>query len=291
MKESTEDLNLQLINNYLVYLLDNRGLSENTLAAYRQDFLHFNNWLHYQQLSLIAVDSAVISRYFIWRMTENFKPSSSARIVSSLKGFYRQLLIAKKIQLDPCFGIQLNKYTRPVPAVLSLQEVDKLLAAPDTTTLIGKRDKAMLEFLYATGINITELIGLRLSQVNLKTGLVYLDKSGVPSRTIPLTDEAIFCLKKYLSSAGRGAKKQPDVDWVFLSNRESMMTRQTFWYRMKFYAQQASITQNVSPQSLRIAFAAHLLNNGANLQWVQSILGHCEVHSTQYYSGLGTKLD
>ncbi len=281
---SLDEANLQLIGLYLAYLADDCAKAENTLAAYRQDLLHFNSWLQDSQLSIIDVDNAVLSRYLIWRMTENFKPSSNARIVSCLKGFYRQLLISKKIQSDPCFGIKSAKNHRPVPIGLSLQEVDKLLAAPNATSNIGLRDKAMLEMLYATGMKISELIGLRLQQVNLQLGLISLAQGAAQSRAVPLTSEALFWLKKYLKTVRKNAEKQPVNDWLFLSNRAGKMTRQTFWYRMQCYAQQALITQPVSPESLRRAFATHLLENGANLLWVQSMLGHAEVSSTQCYS-------
>lgn len=207
---------------------------------------------------------------------------SSARMLSCLRGFYRYLLRENRIPLDPSLNIESPRLGRPLPKSLSEEEVDSLLAQPEEDIAIELRDKAMLELLYATGLRVSELVGLRLHQLNLHQGVVKVMGKGSKERLVPMGEEALYWLQRYLQAGRVELIKSGDV--LFPSQRGREMTRQTFWHRIKVYAQRAGIRSNLSPHTLRHAFATHLINHGADLRVVQLLLGHSDLSTTQIYT-------
>jgi integrase/recombinase XerD len=273
----------ETIDQYLDSLWLERGLSENTLAAYRRDLTAFASFLG--DTPLDAADRRQVLEYLSHRLGSGLKARSTARFLSCLRGFYRQLIRDGRIRDDPTRDVDSPSIGRPLPETLSEGDVDNLLAAPDTSTELGLRDRTMLEVLYASGLRVSELTGLRLTEVNLRQGVVRVMGKGSKERLVPLGEEAINWIDRYLSSA-RGALVDPDAgeEIVFPSSRGRAMTRQAFWYRIRKYAVQAGIGGKLSPHTLRHAFATHLLNHGADLRVVQLLLGHSDLSTTQIYT-------
>lgn len=273
-----------LIDRFLDALWLEKGLSDNTRDAYRSDLALFNGWLHEQGLELINVGRSAILDHLAWRVDKAYKPRSTARFLSGARGFYRYLLREKLIQVDPTLQVDMPQLGRPLPKSLSEADVDALLAAPDLSEAIGQRDKAMLEVLYACGLRVTELISLTLEQVNLRQGVLRVMGKGSKERLVPMGEEAIVWIERYM----RGARDELLVgrpsDVLFPSQRGEQMTRQTFWHRIKHQAMVAGISKSLSPHTLRHAFATHLLNHGADLRVVQMLLGHSDLSTTQIYT-------
>ncbi|MCJ8337640.1 MAG: tyrosine-type recombinase/integrase [Pseudomonadales bacterium] len=276
---ATEDAGL--IDSYITHIAKTRQLVENSLLAYRHDLSKFSVWLLSKQLALLQVDSLTMQQYFIWRTTEGYNASSSARMLSCLKGFFRYLQLFNIVSADPCFNLKPPKVLAVNAPSLTEIEVEAMLQAPDLITAIGLRDKAMLECLYASGLNVSELISLKLQQLDIAAGTVQV--SGSRQRLVPLGEEACYWLKKYLQQTRMQMLSSADSDQLFVSTRGTKMTRQAFWYRVKYYALKVSVTSKISPQGLRRAFAEHLLANGAKLQHVQQMLGHTDLSATQSY--------
>lgn len=272
------------IDRYLDVQWLERGLSDNTLSAYRRDLLAFAGWLEGEQLTLVQVDSAEILKYLAWRSQRKFNPRSTARALSCIRSFYRYLIREHTIDSDPTASVESPKLGRPLPKTLTEDDVDRLLAAPDSSTLIGQRDKAMLEVLYATGLRVSELVGLNLHQINLRQGVVRVIGKGGKERLVPLGEEAISNLSDFLRGARAQMLGDRQTDTVFPSERRQAMTRQSFWHRIKILARKAGIEKPLSPHSLRHAFATHLLNHGADLRVVQLLLGHSDLSTTQIYT-------
>lgn len=273
-----------LIDIFLDDLWSIRGLSDNTLAAYRSDLRHFDAFVQRAGSELHQVDLEVIRDYLSQRQEKDFARSSSARLLSSLRRFYGFLLVKGHVGTDPVALIESPKLSRHLPGSLSEAEVDRLLAEPDPELALECRDAAMLELLYATGLRVTELVSLTMEQLSLRQGLVRIVGKGGKERLVPLGEMAVTAIEGYLKSA-RGellGGKQSDV--LFPSGRAQMMTRQTFWYRIKHYALRAGIQSPLSPHTLRHAFATHLLNHGADLRVVQLLLGHSDLSTTQIYT-------
>ncbi len=269
-------------------LLLQDGLSANTLQSYRRDLRQFADWLQATQgiQSLLRVDRAQIAEYLAHRFRIQSKASSSARLLSALKRFYRQHVLQGTLQHDPTHQIAAPKLVRPLPDSLAESAVDALLQAPDVNDTLGLRDKAMLETLYATGLRVSELIGLTLTQLRPDMGLVQIVGKGNKERVVPLGEEALYWLQQYLQQArGLLLGSRPAAAAVFLTARGEPMTRQAFWYLVKRHAQLAGIpVSRISPHSLRHAFATHLLNHGADLRVVQLLLGHADISTTQIYT-------
>jgi integrase/recombinase XerD len=218
-------------------------------------------------------------------MGSGIKARSTARALSCLRSFYRYLLREKVIKVDPTLRIENPKLGRPLPDSLTESDVERLLAAPDLTTPIGIRDRAMLEVLYACGLRVTELVSLRLTDMNLRQGVLRVMGKGSKERLVPLGEEAISWLQQFIQdSRDELLKKNLSEDVVFPSNQGKMMTRQTFWHRIKIHAQDAGIKKKLSPHTLRHAFATHLVNHGADLRVVQLLLGHSDLSTTQIYT-------
>jgi integrase/recombinase XerD len=261
-----------------------RGLSRNTLASYRSDLALFAHWLEARGQPLLAVGREDIEGYLAHRYELGVSARSCARALSCLRGFYRYQLREQRVDIDPTLNIDGPRLGRPLPKVLSEQDVEDLLAAPDTSDELGLRDRAMLELLYACGLRVTELVTLQLSQVNLNQGVVRVIGKGSRERLVPMGEVARTWLERYLDHARDTMLAGRHNDVLFPSRRGQQMTRQTFWYRVKHHALQASIDKDLSPHTLRHAFATHLVNHGADLRVVQLLLGHSDLSTTQIYT-------
>ncbi len=270
------------IDSFLDALWMERGLSDNTLQAYRSDLTAFARWLTSNSCSLLEVQSTEILAYLAGQGTRSAR--TSARRLSSLRRLYEYLLREGEMTHDPVAGIDSPKVGRPLPKSLTEDEVEALINAPDHGTTLGMRDRAMLEVLYATGLRVSELIGLRLAQVNLRQGVVRVMGKGNKERLVPLGEEAVHWLEKYQLEARLKLFKVQANDVLFPSSRGKLMTRQTFWYAIKRHSVVAGIRKPLSPHVLRHAFATHLLNHGADLRVVQMLLGHSDISTTQIYT-------
>lgn len=272
------------IERFLEVLWLEKGLSAHTRAAYRSDLELFNGWLRERGLELIGVGRELILDHLAWRVDAGYKARSTARFLSGLRGFFRYLLREGVIASDPTLQVDLPQLGRPLPKSLSEADVEALLAAPESDDPLGLRDRAMLEVLYACGLRVSELVGLRLEQLNLRQGVVRVFGKGSKERLVPLGEEAIVWLERYLVEARSLLLGGRPSDVLFPSLRGEQMTRQTFWHRIKHHARVAGIGKSLSPHTLRHAFATHLLNHGADLRVVQMLLGHSDLSTTQIYT-------
>ena len=272
------------IEQFLDVLWTEQGLSRNTLDAYGRDLDQFTLWLKPGQVDLMQVSREDIQRYLSECAARGVMPRTTARQLSSLRRLYRYLLREEKIDRDPTAEIESPRLGRALPKSLNEEEVDRLLATPALGSSLGLRDRAMLETLYATGLRVTELVGLALFQLNLDQGVVKIIGKGSKERLVPLGEEAAFWLSRYLREGRPGLVRGKSTDAVFPSNRGQAMTRQAFWHSIKRYARAAGINKSISPHTLRHAFATHLVNHGADLRVVQMLLGHSDLSTTQIYT-------
>jgi len=283
------DANETAINTFLDALWMERGLSENTLAAYRNDLSGFALWLeNNQRHDLLHAAKGDVLSYLTYRLEQKYSPRSSARFLSCIRRFYRHLLREKKIHDDPSAQIEAPKLGRPLPKTLTEADVEALLASPDVKTAMGMRDRTMLEVLYACGLRVTELVSLKMSQVNLRQGVIRVTGKGNKDRLVPLGEEAQDWLERFLETARDELLHHAPCEALFPSNRRQFMTRQTFWHMIKRHAKAAGITKPLSPHTLRHAFATHLLNHGADLRVVQMLLGHSDLSTTQIYTHIAS---
>lgn len=275
----------QIINAFLDALWMERGLSDNTLTAYRNDLNGFSLWLiSRNQQDLLKVEKQDVLAYLTWRLNEKRSPRSTARFLSCIRRFYAHQLRQKKILQDPTALIEAPKLGKALPKTLSESDVEALLAAPNTETHLGLRDRSMLELLYATGLRVSELVNLKLTQLNLRQGVIRVTGKGNKERLVPLGEEAMQWLESYIADARHELLSGQQSEVLFPSNRKQAMTRQTFWYAIKRYARLAGIDKPLSPHTMRHAFATHLLNHGADLRVVQMLLGHSDLSTTQIYT-------
>jgi integrase/recombinase XerD len=275
---------LQLISAFLDQLWLDKGVSEHTLSAYGTDLKKFAVFIAGQNQHLLSTDSMLVNRYLAQRYDNQYSPRSTSRALSSLRRFYAYAHQNGKIAENPLTQLLNPKLGRSLPKSLSEQDVDALLNAPDVNDVIQFRDKAMLELLYASGLRVSELVGLSMPQLNLQHGLVRVVGKGQKERLVPMGEEAAHWLTRYLREARVQLLGGQMLDVVFPSLRAQQMTRQTFWHRIKFYAKVAHIQAELSPHTLRHAFATHLLNHGADLRVVQMLLGHSDLSTTQIYT-------
>ncbi|SHH78587.1 site-specific tyrosine recombinase XerD [Ferrimonas marina] len=276
--------NDELIETFCDRLWAQRGLSDNTLAAYRSDLQAFARHIEPLKLGLLAVQQAQVQEYLDWRHSQGLARSSTARSQSSLRRFYQDMVNQGAIQADPMVTIARPKLSKKLPDTLTESDVESLLAAPDDADPVQCRDRAMMELLYATGLRVSELVGLQLEQVGLRQGVVRVVGKGGKERLVPMGEQAQSVLERYLRQARGELLGLNRSDVVFPSKRGVQMTRQTFWYRIKHYAQLTGISKPLSPHTLRHAFATHLLNHGADLRVVQLLLGHSDLSTTQIYT-------
>ncbi|MDH5785626.1 MAG: site-specific tyrosine recombinase XerD [Chromatiales bacterium] len=284
MSKALVEEDVALIERFSDALWLERGLSENTLNAYRSDLQSLARWLRANESALQHAARHELLAYLQQRVEAGARPRSSARLLSSIRRFYRYLLRESVIREDPSARIDAPKLGRPLPKTLTEEEVERLLAAPDLKTTMGLRDRAMLEVLYASGLRVSELVGLTLAQVNLQQGLVRVMGKGSKERLVPLGEEALHRLQTFMRE-GRGlllGEKRAEA--LFPSKHGAAMSRQAFWQLIKRYAVQAGISKPLSPHTLRHAFATHLLNHGADLRVVQLLLGHSSLSTTQIYT-------
>ncbi len=261
------------------------GLGEHTLAAYRNDLLAFSAWLLMQGGSLMQADRGQLQAFLSYRLGQGSKTRSSARLLSSLRRFYRYQVAHGRMQEDPTARIDLPRLGRPLPKILSEAEVESLLAAPDTTQALGLRDRALLEVLYAAGLRVSELVALTLDQLSLRQGLVRVVGKGNKERLVPLGEAALQWVETYLGDAWPELAGVGGSEFLFPGRRGKCLTRQAFWYRIKQHAMTAGIPgERLSPHTLRHAFATHLVNHGADLRVVQMLLGHSDLSTTQIYT-------
>jgi integrase/recombinase XerD len=267
------------------YLLLEQGLTKNSVAAYSSDLSHWFNWLEGRQLSAFAVDHFVIQEYLGERLESGLSARSNARLLSTLRHFYKFARRSEWIERDPTALLEGPKLPATLPKSLTEKEVEHLLNAPLLSEAIGWRDRAMLEILYAAGLRVSELVNLRLSEISLRQGLVRIRGKGNKDRLVPIGEEALDWLQRYFKN-GRAEllAEFADSDVVFPGRYGQPMTRQTFWHRIKKYAVVAGINSDLSPHTLRHAFATHLLNHGADLRVVQMLLGHSDLSTTQIYT-------
>ncbi|MXR69829.1 site-specific tyrosine recombinase XerD [Shewanella sp. JBTF-M18] len=284
LAESNEYHTDPLIEPFLDDLWAAKGLSDHTLQAYRSDLNHFDRYLKKTGFSLLAASQEEVRDYLALRVEQGFAKTSSARLLSSLRRFYKYLLAKKLIEVDPMAMIKPPKLARKLPDALSEADVDRLLNEPNREDPVEARDRAMLELLYASGLRVSELVGLTLDQMSLRQGVVRIVGKGSKERLVPFGEQAGAEIEDYLKAARFELLKGKVSDVVFPSKRGNMMTRQTFWHRIKLYAQRAGIVVHLSPHTLRHAFATHLLNHGADLRVVQLLLGHSDLSTTQIYT-------
>ena len=262
-----------------------RGLSDNTREAYSRDVQGLNTWLLDQcRGDALTASESDVQAYLGARLSRGSSHRSISRLLSSLRSFYQYLVREGDISSDPTQHLDRPKPSRPLPKSLSESEVDQLLNAPDTSVMVEHRDLAMLEVLYASGLRVSELVGLTLPQLSLNQGVVRVFGKGGKERLVPLGEAAIETVTDYLGSTRQALLRDRQSDVLFPSNRGKVMTRQTFWYRIKIYANRAGIDPNLSPHTLRHAFATHLINHGADLRVVQMLLGHSDLTTTQIYT-------
>jgi len=273
-----------LVDRFLDAIWMERGLSENTLGAYRADLLALHQRLSDKSVDMPVASRADIMDYIAWRVEGGAKPRSTARQLSSFRRFFRYLLREGVISDDPTANIAMPKIGRALPQSLTEEEVDALLAAPNVAEPLGHRDRAMLEVLYATGVRVSELINLRMSQINLNQGVLRIVGKGDRERLIPLGDEAQDWLREFIEGPRAEILLERQTDYLFPTRRGDRMTRQAFWHIIKRYAKKAGVAKKLSPHTVRHAFATHLLNNGADLRVVQLLLGHSDVSTTQIYT-------
>jgi integrase/recombinase XerD len=282
----------KIIDIFLDALWAERGLSENTMSAYRTDLTGLAKWLFSEKgssASLLHATREDLLAYLAFRVKDGARPRSTARLLSSIRRFYQYQIREENLQEDPSARIDAPKLGRSLPISLSEAEVESLLEAPDTSEVLGLRDRTMLEMLYASGLRVSELITLQLSQLNLRQGVVRVIGKGDKERLVPLGEEAIEWLERYLSDSRPHLIKNKPSDSLFTTRRGGSMTRQAFWYIIKRYANTAEIKQDLSPHTLRHSFATHLLNNGADLRVVQMLLGHSDLSTTQIYTHVATE--
>jgi len=259
------------------------GLAKNTLESYRLDLTTFALWLPGQRKQLLTVEQADIQQYLAVKFPQS-KPRSISRLIASLRRFYRYLLRENKIKIDPTIQIESPKLPRSLPKSLNEDEVIALLNAPDLSEPAGLRDRAMLELLYACGLRVSELVGIKTTEVSVSDSVVRVTGKGSKTRLVPMGEEAADWIARYLKEARGEILQKRLSDALFVTNRGEAMTRQAFWYAIKRYALLAGITKHMSPHVLRHAFATHLLNHGADLRVVQMLLGHSDISTTQIYT-------
>lgn len=279
------------VEDYLRYSQIERGLSDNTISAYRQDLMDFLAFLKKEGFHTWPTKAVDIDAFLAEQKDLNKATSSISRMISSLRKFY-QWLVRQNIQkLNPMLEVDSPKKEHRLPVALSVAEVNKLLQQPDVKKKLGLRDRALLETLYATGIRVSELINLKFNDLHEELKLLKVFGKGSKERLIPISSVAISWIKSYQEKVRDQLilKTGKNSDYIFLNNRGSALTRQAVWQIIKRYCQMAGITKNVTPHTLRHTFATHLLENGADLRVVQEILGHSDISTTQIYTNLSQK--
>lgn len=267
---------------FLNFLQNDKKLSDNTLQSYRRDITQFESYVEENQINYTKVGEKEVKDYLEYLQEIGKKSSTVSRNLASIRSFYQYLVRTKKVLVDPTNNIQAPKIEKRVPSILTAKEVELLLDQPQNVDLKGIRDKAMLEFAYATGMRVTEIISLNIEDVNFEEAYVSC-KTGTKQRNIPLGTMSLKALKEYAEEARPYLIKDDSVKSLFVNINGKRLTRQGFWKIVKYYKEQAHITKEITPHVLRHSFATHLLQNGADLKAIQTMLGHSDISSTQVY--------
>ena len=267
---------------FLEFLQNEKKLSDNTLQSYKRDIIQYQNYLEENGVNYAKVSKEDIKAYLNYLKQIGKKPSTISRNLASIRSFYQFSIRNKKIKNDPTEDVQSPKLEKRVPSVLTAQEVELLLEQPKDVDLKGTRDKAMLEFADATGMRVTEIINLNIEDVNLAEEYVVC-KVGTKQRNIPLGSLSLKALKEYIEEARPILIRNEKEKALFVNVNGQRLTRQGFWKIVKYYKEQAHITKDITPHVLRHSFATHLLQNGADLKAIQTMLGHSDISSTQVY--------
>jgi integrase/recombinase XerD len=275
---ASELSNQHWVERYLQFLRIEKGVSPNTVDAYRYDLSLYTE--HLGQTGVLEAQASHVSSFIKFMYGRNLKPRSAARAIAAVRGFHRFLILERATSINPTATVDAPKWWKPLPNFLNLDEVDRLLAVPDLSTASGVRDKAMLEVLYATGVRVSELIGLRIDGLNLDGGFVRCIGKGSKERVIPLGVPAAQAVATYL----RSARPKVASELVFLSDRGRPLTKEQFEATVRKYATTAGIQKKVTPHVLRHSFATHLLERGADLRAVQMMLGHANISTTEIYT-------
>jgi integrase/recombinase XerD len=280
----------QLIDHYLNYLVVEKGLAAKTIEAYAGDLAAFTAYLKGVEINAIdRADTAVILKYIIDLRKGGRSATTRARHLVTLRGFFKFLHRAGHLRQNPAKLVDLPKSGLKLPTVLNVEEVARLLAAPDPDKPAGQRDAAMLELIYAAGLRVTELVGLRMTSINLEAGFVRVLGKGSKERVVPIGSKAITRVQAYLKDGRRRLLKDITSSYLFVARAGKPMTRQGFWKLLKRYALKAGLQQRVTPHSMRHSFASHLLEGGADLRAVQMMLGHADIATTQIYTHVAQK--
>ncbi len=261
-----------------------RGLASNTLAAYRADLTALSRWLAERDVPITRTTRAELLAFIAFRVDAGARPRSTARQLSSFRRFFRYLVREGVLRDDPTAQIAMPKIGRSLPKSLTEEEVESLLNAPAIADPLGHRDRTMLEVLYATGLRVSELVNLKYSQINTNQGVIRIIGKGNRERLIPLGEEAVRWLTEFVKGPRNEILLDRTTDYLFPTRRGDRMTRQAFWHIIKRYARKAQIDKELSPHTMRHAFATHLLNHGADLRVVQMLLGHSDLSTTQIYT-------
>ena len=278
--------NAELLDEFSDTLWLEDGLSRNTLESYRRDLNKFAQWIAQQRDATLLQGTHADIQGFLAHLVvgQKARATSTSRAISSLKRLYQYLLRQNKISVDPTLQIASPKIPRSLPKSLTEQDVELLLNAPDITTTLGIRDRTMIEVLYASGLRVSELVGLSVAQVSLDMGVVRVMGKGSKERLVPLGEEALEWVRRYLAKARQDLLNNQLSNTLFVTNRGKGMTRQMFWYLIKRHAKHGGLHKPLSPHTLRHAFATHLLNHAADLRVVQLLLGHANISTTQIYT-------
>jgi integrase/recombinase XerD len=271
-----------LLEKFINYLAVEKGLARNTLDSYERDLRRYLDFTKAKKPDDISPYD--VSSFLIGLTSEGLAPPSIARCLAALRGFHKYLVTDGFSTRDPTINLETPRGWKRLPAILSSADVETLLKQPDATTPIGIRDKAMLELLYATGLRVSELVGLKLNNINLERGFLTVIGKGSKERAVPLGEAAAYFVQTYLDQGRTLLLKGRASDYLFISSKHRVITRQMFWERIKHYSREAGIERVVSPHTLRHSFATHLLDNGADLRSVQEMLGHSDISTTQIYT-------
>ena len=277
-------LNENIIDKYCDSIWIEKGLSKNTIISYSLDLKGLQSWLQSNNKNLMNCSESDLNSFLATKFDNGIAASSITRSLSSIKGFYNWLQVSGSIQINPSELIESPKVGRKLPINLSENDIDRLLDSPDCSTLRGKRDKTILELLYATGLRISELTNLELSQIDLKRGLIKILGKGGKERIVPIGETALEWVRDYLDNVRKDIINKNDNIYLFLSDKGTKLSRKSCWNFISSYSKQVLDNKYISPHSLRHAFATHLLNNGADLRSVQMLLGHSSLSTTQIYT-------
>ncbi len=275
-------MDIELLEKFLNYLTVEKGLARNTLDSYERDLRKYFDFLNVKNAE--AISPSDISSFLARLSSEGIAAPSLARCLAALRGFHKYLMTDGLSRSDPTINVETPRGWKRLPKTLSGADVEALLQQPDLSNPIGLRDKAMLELLYAAGLRVSELVGLRLNDINLERGFLIVIGKGSKERAVPVGEAAAFFVQTYLDRGRRFLLKEGESDHLFISSKRRGITRQMFWERIKYYARKAGIERAVSPHTLRHSFATHLLDNGADLRAVQAMLGHSDISTTQIYT-------